>query len=340
MEGDKKMKKILSLSAVLFLSIQLITAQNSVRKVIIDTDTAGDDCMAIMMAAKSKDVKILGITVAAGNVSLEQGMNNALMTLEVAGVDVPVYPGAKTALDGIDRPCFCVYGEDGMGDLDLIHPKTKPQTKSAVDFIIETVNANPGEIELICLAPVTNIAKVYQKNPEALKKIKKIWVMGTAGFGEGNATPVAEFNTFTDAKALQILFNARVPMTIIGLNVCNVYFSPSELKKMEKGSPALSFTAKSCYGLLKFNREYINLDAVNLADQIAMSCFLWKDYVKSSVMCNATCITDNSEAHGLVIFYQQGKAYDSMPQKGEPFVEVIKEIKSGETYKRIFNLLQ
>lgn len=334
------MKKFLCLSAVLFFASQLIFSQENVRKIIIDSDTAGDDCMAIMMAAKSPSVKILGVTVAAGNVELEQGMNNALMTLEVAGVDVPVFPGAETALDGIEHPCFSVYGKDGMGDLDLIHPLRKPETKPAVDFIIETINQNPHEIELVCLGPVTNIAKVYKKSPGTLKKVKKIWIMGTAGFGQGNATPVAEFNTYKDAEALQILFDAEVPLTIIGLNVCNVYFSVSQLDKFIKGTPAQSFTGKACTGLLQFNRQYNNLNALDLADQVAMSCVLWNDYVKSSVLCNATCIHDNSEAHGLAIFYQKGIAYDTIPKLGNPVVEVIKETKAEETYKRIFNLLK
>lgn len=336
------MKRLICLFFVLIISVSLLCANgtSSVRKIIIDTDTAGDDCMAIMMAAKSPSVNILGVTVVAGNVVLEQGMNNALMALEVAGCDAPVFPGAATSLDGIERPCFSVFGKDGMGDLDLIHPSKKPEKKSAVDFILETIQQYPNEIEIVCLGPVTNIANAFKKNPSAINQVKKIWVMGTAGFGQGNATPVAEYNTFKDAEALEILFQAKIPMTIIGLDVCKVCFSADQLKKMEKGSPVQAFAAKSNYGLLKFRKEVKNKNDIDLADQIAMSCFLWNDYVKDSVMCSAVCIADGSPAHGLAIFYKDGAFYDSMPENGKAVVEVITDVKYQETYKRIFNLLK
>ena len=174
---------------------QSITAKSKEkRKIIIDTDTAGDDAVAMIIAAKTENVDILGVTVSAGNVDLEQAVNNALMTLEIAGCDAPVYKGVSETYTGKKRETFSVYGKDGMGDNDLIHPTRKAEDKSAVDFIIDTVKADPDEVEIVALGPVTNLALALDKDPEAMKHVKRYWSMGTSGFGTGNASPVSEFN--------------------------------------------------------------------------------------------------------------------------------------------------
>ena len=127
-------------------------------RIIIDTDTAGDDAAALIIAAKNPNIEILGVTVLAGNVSLEQGAKNALAVLELIDDPTPVYMGASTTFSGEEKTCFSVFGADGMGEADLIHPRSKPQEKNAVDFILETVRANPGEIEIVALGPATNLA--------------------------------------------------------------------------------------------------------------------------------------------------------------------------------------
>ena len=125
------------------------------RKVIIDTDTGGDDASAIIMAALQPEIDILGVTVVSGNVSLEQGAKNALMSLEVAGrTDVPVYCGSKDSISGAEYELFSVYGKDGMGDADLIHPSKTPESMHAVDFILQTVAEHPGEVDLIALEQI------------------------------------------------------------------------------------------------------------------------------------------------------------------------------------------
>ncbi len=95
-------------------------------KIIIDSDTAGDDAAALILAAKSDTVEILGVTVAAGNVSLDQAAKNSMAALELAGSDAKVYLGATAPLSGEEKECFSVYGKDGMGEADIIHPKGRP----------------------------------------------------------------------------------------------------------------------------------------------------------------------------------------------------------------------
>ena len=135
-----------------------------IHKIIVDSDTAGDDAAALILAAKSDTVKILGVTVAAGNVSLEQAALNSMAALELAGSDALVYLGADTPLSGEEKECFSVYGKDGMGEAGIVHPRGTPQKKHAVDFILDTVRANPGEVELVALGPVTNVALAIQKD--------------------------------------------------------------------------------------------------------------------------------------------------------------------------------
>ena len=131
-------------------STPVITAKSKEkRKIIIDTDTAGDDAVVMIIAAKTENVDILGVTVSAGNVELEQAVNNALMTLEIAGCDAPVYKGSADTIDGTVKTAFSVFGTDGMGDADLIHPKKQAEDGDAVDFIIDTVRNNPDEVEII-----------------------------------------------------------------------------------------------------------------------------------------------------------------------------------------------
>ena len=162
------------------------------RKFIIDTDTASDDAAAIMMAALSDDIELLGVTAVSGNVDVEQAGLNALQTLEVCGrADVPVYPGAKRPLFHERKATVSVHGKDGMGDKGIIHPAGKMQDRRAVDFILDTVKKYPGEVEIAVLGPATNIALAVLTDRDAMKNVKRIWSMGTPGFGPGNATPVS-----------------------------------------------------------------------------------------------------------------------------------------------------
>lgn len=313
------------------------------RRLIIDTDTGGDDAMALLMAALSPNIIIEGITVAAGNVSLKQAADNALMTLEVAGCNAPVYLGSASSYTGEERECFSVYGKDGMGDHDMIHPSMQPQEGSAIDYIIDTVKKNPGEIEIVALGPVANLALAFDKDPEAMKQVKRIWSMGTAGLGPGNATPVAEFNVYKDAEAYDILLKSGVPISIIGLDLCedeDTLISADQLESMIKGNPVQSFSGKAYTGLLEFRRNGNGQDNVDACDAIAMAHVLWPDFTTKKIMCNAVCITQDCPAYGQVIFYRSDRAYDSMPQLGEPNIELIAGQQGDQFFKRVNKLFK
>ena len=312
-----------------------------IHKIIVDSDTAGDDAAALILAAKSKTVEILGVTVAAGNVSLEQAAKNSMAALELAGCSAPVYLGASAPLSGEEKECFSVYGKDGMGEADIVHPKGKPREKNAVDFILDTVRANPGEVELVALGPVTNLALAIRKDRETMLKVKRIWSMGTAGFGPGNATPVAEFNVYKDAPAYKLMLELGVPVTVLGLDMDDepTWHSEEKLAEMMEGSEAQRFIATATRKLLEFKKGN-GIAAVDLPDAVAMACICWPDFVEETTQCYGSCITEPGETYGMVIFYREGFTYDSMPKIGKCNVSVVSKAKKHEFVDRLNAVLK
>ena len=309
---------------------------SAMRHIIIDTDMGGDDAAALVLAAKSPNVKIEGVTVLAGNVDLEQAAKNALMTLEVAGVNIPVYKGADRSLVNREVELFSVYGEDGMGDVDLIHPKGKVQKKSAVDFILETVRKNPDQIEIILLGPATNVALAIQKDPATMKRVKRFWSMGTSGFGEGNATPVAEFNVFKDAEAYKVMLDSGVPVTVVGLDIMNseVRLNAEILTAMKNSSPTQRFIALANEKYLNFCRDELHSSDALFCDPVTMAVALWDDFVLETATCHASCITEPNETYGQVLFYRKNHMYDTMVTFDSYPVEVVTKIKGAEFFPR------
>jgi len=328
---------LLALVLLLACGCQSPTAQNVVmpkiqpKSMIIDTDAGGDDAAAIIMAALQPEINLLGITVVSGNVHLEQGAKNALMSLEVAGrTDVPVYCGSSDSIAGVEYEIFSVYGKDGMGDAGLVHPSNSPQEEYAVDFILNAVNEAPYQIEIVALGPVTNIALAIKQDSETMEKVKHIWVMGTSGFGPGNATPVAEFNAFKDPDALKILFDSGLPITVIGLdtNVESTYITREDQIALVQGNELEYYIGTALNGLMKFNQTAIGQDIATLPDPIAMGCVIWSDYIQGSVSCHASVITDPGETYGQVLFYKEGHGYDVSFSFDNYNVAVVTETRS------------
>ena len=307
------------------------------RKFIIDTDTASDDAAAMMMAVLSKEIDLLGVTVLAGNVGVEQAAKNALMTLQVCGSTAPVYLGARRPLFREHKETISVHGNDGMGDRDIIHPDRSPESRRAVEFILETVNANPGEVEIAVLGPATNIALAMLTDRDTMRKVKHIWSMGTPGFGPGNATPVSEFNVFIDAEAYALMLDAGVPITIAGFDLCvgNIGLDTEELGQLAKGSESGRFLSEATKVLLEFNRQTRGVSMVDLPDAVAMAAALWPDFIKSKVKCHCQCCIDAGPTYGQVIFYQEGRTYEAVPAWNDANAEVITKV-DEELFTRRF----
>ena len=306
------------------------------RKIIIDTDTGADDASALILAAKTPGIEILGVTVLAGNVDLEQGTKNALSSLEAAGCEAPVYKGSDINYEGQKIEPFSVFGDDGMGDKGLVNPRKAPEEKDAIDFILETVKQNPGEVEIIALGPATNIAKAIDRDPETMKQVKMIWSMGSAGLGEGNATPVAEFNVYMDAPAYRRLLDSGLPVTVLGLDMCqgDALWGKEEFDTLTAAGGLPAFVSDA---FTVFRRDFTagGFDGpVNDCDAVAMMCALQEDFVTDTLKCQGSCITDSEEAYGQVIFYRADTQYD-MVEKELPYSTIlVSGVKAGEFFSR------
>ena len=163
------------------------------RAFLIDTDTASDDAVAILMALAAPDVRVLGLTTVAGNVGLEQATRNALYTLEVAGSDVPVFPGAAAPLIRRHEDAHWFHGHDGFGDRGYPAPQRAAEREPAVEALLRLAHQHPG-LTLVTLGPLTNVALALARDPAFAKKIGRCVVMGGAPCCEGNVTPAAEYN--------------------------------------------------------------------------------------------------------------------------------------------------
>ena len=311
------------------------------RRFIVDTDTASDDAAALMIAALSEEIDLLGVTIVAGNVGLKQATDNALMTLEVCGSDAPVYLGAKRPLFRERHETISVHGKDGMGDCDIIHPKRSPEEKRAVEFILEQVERYPNEVELVVLGPATNIALAILTDREIMSKVKHIWSMGTPGFGFGNATPVSEFNVFIDAEAYALMLESGSPITIAGFDLCmgNIGLDQQELTYLETRGAEAKFLKAATTELLKFNQRTRGVSMVDLPDAVAMAAALWPDFVRESVNCHCHCCTEAGAVYGQVIFYQDGRTYEAMPERQDTNARVLLSVDEEIFTKRFLSLL-
>ncbi|MCD4673415.1 MAG: nucleoside hydrolase, partial [Anaerolineaceae bacterium] len=190
------------------------------RRIIVDTDTASDDAVALIMALREPEVRVEAITVVAGNLPLDLAVRNALISVERAETyHPPVYRGMAKPLLRDLLTSELVHGEDGMGNMNLPEPEIAVEEEHAVDALLRIIEENPHELELVTLGPLTNIAMCCLKAPETMRKLKRITIMGGAGLGSGNATPVAEYNVYVDAEAMSIVINAGVPLLIVGWDV-------------------------------------------------------------------------------------------------------------------------
>ena len=276
------------------------------RKLIIDTDTGSDDAVALAMALKA-EIELLGITTVAGNCDLETATKNALMTVEKCGRHVPVYPGCSQPLFRRQRvDATAVHGKDGMGDCDLIHPTREASDLHAVDFLLQQVKRYPQEVEIALIGPATNVALAIMKEPAVMAQVKHFYIMGTAGFGPGNASPVAEFNVYADAESYVPLLNSPVPKTIIGFDVCIAHaFDQTMIEALAAASPLGKFLMQANQVLLAYNVKRTGEAIIDLPDAVALAVVLWPETVLAKKSVYAECCYQNESIYGQVIFHDR-----------------------------------
>lgn len=207
-------------------------------KIIIDTDPGVDDAIAILMALACPKLEILGLTSVGGNVSLSWATRNALSLLEYAErTEIPVAKGASRPRRGKFPYAHYFHGATGL-TRRLPKPRTRPVQTSAVDFLYRRLEQYPGQIALVALGPLTNLARLERRHPLSLQKLASLVVMGGAVNTPGNVTPYAEFNFFSDPVAAQEVMSTNVPLTLIDLGACRqVSVTRGEAENLKCGQP-------------------------------------------------------------------------------------------------------
>ncbi len=227
--------------------------------------------MAILLAAQSTELRIEAITVVSGNVLVDQGVENALKLVELAGrTDIPVAGGEKYPLRKKLITVPIVHGENGLGETELPSPTKTAESRHAVDLIIDLVRAHPGQITLLPLGPLTNIARVLLKRPDIAEQIPEIILMGGSIEG-GNASPAAEANIYNDPEAAEIVFQSGIPITMVGLGATHqTLLKRSHTAALaDSRSPIARYVARIADFYLAFS-ESIGFEGGALHDPLAV----------------------------------------------------------------------
>ena len=186
---------------------------------IIDTDTASDDAVALIIALRAPEVEVKAITIVAGNVNVKQGSRNARYTVELCDADVPVYEGAARPLVREPSRASFFHGQDGLGDRGYAEPSRPPAEGAAVSVLIETIRAHPGLV-VVTLGPLTNLALALERDPDIAGNVGRLVVMGGAACVVGNVTPAAEYNIWCDPEAARACFRSGLPIEMVGWELC------------------------------------------------------------------------------------------------------------------------
>lgn len=273
------------------------------RKFIIDTDTASDDAVALVMALQHPDIDVKAITVVAGNVPLPQAIQNAMYTVELCGKQTPVYAGcAKPIL----RELFTaenVHGDDGMGDIGLPLAGYVPETSHAVDGLRQVIDAHAHDITLVTLGPLTNIAVALLCDPELAQKASHCYIMGGIGSGHGNVTPLAEFNIFVDPEAAKIVFESGMPITMVGWDISWKYatFDQQQAQAIRQiGTPLAQFVIDIQATLNKYAKAESALAGFDLPDPITMAIAIDPDIAETK-RYHVDITTGDGLARGITV---------------------------------------
>jgi purine nucleosidase len=253
------------------------------RHLLIDTDTASDDAVALVMALRAPDVTVDAVTVVSGNVPLEQGLANALYTVELcarSGADyaatVPVHAGAPRPLLREPSHADWFHGRDGLGDMNYPRAALRPASAHAVDAIIEACARQP-DIELVTLGPLTNVALALSREPSLITRISRCVVMGGNPCCVGNVTPAAEYNIWCDPEAAAIVFRSGLNIELVGWQLCRgeANLRAADIDAIRKLDNELAHFTIDCNRVaMEANRKQSGEVGIALPDPVAMAVAL------------------------------------------------------------------
>jgi purine nucleosidase len=293
------------------------------RRFFIDTDTASDDAVAILMALQWPDVDVEAISVVSGNVPVEQGSRNARYTVELAGAETPVYEGALRPLLREPSHAHFFHGPDGMGGMNYPEPKCPAAPGHAVSEIIRRFREKPQEITLVTLGPLTNIATALTLEPRLAKWVKECLVMGGAACTVGNLTPAAEYNIWCDPEAARIVFHSGMKILMVGWEHCRgeANFSDQEIEQiLDFGTERAQFAIDCNRSALEANRKWLGEPGLSLPDPVTMAIALDPSVCRNRGRHFVDVSCDEDLTRGMTVVDQLGV------RNKEPNIEVCWEI--------------
>jgi purine nucleosidase len=317
---------------------------------VIDTDTASDDAVALIMALHAGDAVVQAITVVAGNVPLAQASRNARFTAELCGSTVPVFEGASRPLQREAHTAQFFHGQDGLGDRGYPPPRRPPAAGHAVRAILETAYAHPG-LTLVTLGPLTNVALALLEAPELATLVGRCVVMGGAACSVGNVTPAAEYNIWCDPEAARIVFRSGLAIEMVGWELCRgpARLGPADIARIRGLDTPLAHFAVDCnLTALEANRRLFGEDGIGLPDPVAMAVALHPSLVtrRSRHAVDVEC--EGTLTRGMTVVDQLDVVRRGLAHMGgwpaeaatrEPNVTVCWEIDVGRFKSRLFEAL-
>ena len=281
-------------------------------KMIIDTDPGVDDALAIAYACLHPEIELIGLTTIFGNVSVDQSTVNAGYLLDLLDHQhVPVAKGASVPLKQKPHsfPDF-VHGKNGFGDIQVQYPADfKPHELSAADFIVEQINKHPGEIVLVPVGPLTNIALALQKDPSIAHKVKQVVIMGGAAFVEGNVSPAAEANLWNDAHAGEIVFSAPWEVVMVGLDVTyQTLMTMDDMARVKAASPKVGgFLYQICAHYADFYQNTAGFSGFSLHDPATLMYVTNPELFKTKQ--GQIDVVVDAAGYGKTFFAPKGRTY-------------------------------
>jgi purine nucleosidase len=244
------------------------------KHIIIDTDPGIDDSLALLLAAASPEIVLDGVTAIHGNASTNQTTRNALAILELAKAShVPVFKGCDVPLVKESLLSPETHGNSGLGYAELPEPATQPKAQHGSDYLIEQIMSRPGEVTLVAIGPLTNVAMAIRKEPRIVQNVKEVFIMGGAIQHPGNTTAQAEYNTFVDPHSAYIVFHSGMPMILTPLDVTyQCIFTQADLNRLLKiNSPITKFIADATRFYMEFHDEYQSIDGCVINDPMTLA---------------------------------------------------------------------
>ncbi len=305
-------------------------------RLIVDTDTAGDDVFSLLVALLHPNAQLDAITVCCGNVRFEQEVENALYTVQMAGRGgtVPVYAGCDRPLIAEWVGAEYVHGEDGMGDSGFPRAEQRPEPEHAVDELVRRINESPGELTILAQAPLTNLAAAVTRDPSIARKVVGLYAMGG---GIGNITPAAEYNFFVDPEAAKIVVDAGFPLTLFTWTLTRTHgvFDDDKLARIAGlGTPLAEFFGQVNRRAREFDDKVNHLGGSTHPDSMVAAAI-----VEPSLVLAAEDAVVDVETRGELT--RGWSLIDTLGRTGrEPNARVVTDYDTGGFFELMLSILR